>query len=142
MTHLLDTDHISVLQRPGSREHAFLLTNLAVHPPTDVVMCVVGYHEQSLGCNNLISQARTDQALLRGYRLFFELIEEYRRYPLLEFDAPAIGLFNRLRSVKVRIGTMDLRIASIALAHDLPVVTANSSDFALVPGLRLENWIR
>jgi tRNA(fMet)-specific endonuclease VapC len=46
-----------------------------------------------------------------------------------------------LRRKGIRIGTMDLRIASITLAHDATLLTRNSVDFARVPGLRFENWL-
>ncbi|WP_256872795.1 type II toxin-antitoxin system VapC family toxin, partial [Candidatus Entotheonella palauensis] len=43
---------------------------------------------------------------------------------------------------RVRIGRMDLRIASIALSRDMVSVTRNASDFSKVPGLRIEDWSR
>jgi tRNA(fMet)-specific endonuclease VapC len=39
------------------------------------------------------------------------------------------------------IGDADLRIASIALTHDLTVVTANVRHFQKVPGLAVDNWL-
>lgn len=35
----------------------------------------------------------------------------------------------------------DLMIGCVALAHDLTLVTHNTKDFVLVPGLRLDDWI-
>jgi len=35
----------------------------------------------------------------------------------------------------------DLLIASVALAHDLTLVTHNSADFPNIPNLRLEDWL-
>jgi len=48
---------------------------------------------------------------------------------------------SNLRQQKIRIGTMDLKIASIALVNDALLITANIRDFSLVPGLRCENWL-
>jgi len=36
---------------------------------------------------------------------------------------------------------LDLKVVSIALAHDAPVLTRNAKDFAQVLGLRIENWL-
>jgi tRNA(fMet)-specific endonuclease VapC len=38
------------------------------------------------------------------------------------------------------IGPLDLQIAAIALAHNLTLVTHNTSEFLRVPGLRVEDW--
>lgn len=46
-----------------------------------------------------------------------------------------------MRAERVRIGTMDLRIASIVLAHHATLLSRNLRDFRLVPGLRVENWL-
>jgi tRNA(fMet)-specific endonuclease VapC len=42
---------------------------------------------------------------------------------------------------RVRIGTMDLRIASLALTHETLLLSRNLVDFQKVPGLRVENWL-
>jgi predicted nucleic acid-binding protein len=48
--------------------------------------------------------------------------------------------FQRLCVRRVRIGTMDLKIAAIALANDATLLSRNLPDFAKVPGLRVEDW--
>lgn len=45
------------------------------------------------------------------------------------------------RRQNIRIGSMDIKIASIAIANDALVLSANLRDFELVPGLRVENWL-
>lgn len=61
---------------------------------------------------------------------------------LLSFSDDAQERFDALRKQQIRIGTMDLRIASIALVEDATVLTANTTDFEKVPGLRIDDWTR
>ena len=59
---------------------------------------------------------------------------------MLPFDAKAAAHFARLKQARIRIGTMDLKIAAIALANDATLLTRNRADFDKVPGLRVEDW--
>ena len=54
---------------------------------------------------------------------------------------PVLPSPRRLRDQRIRVGTQDLTIASIALAHDATLLARNTVDFAKVPGLRFENWL-
>lgn len=64
---------------------------------------------------------------------------------ILPFDDIAAERYGALRAALERDGRRlaepDLRIASISLARDLTLVTANTRHFARVPGLRVENWL-
>jgi len=64
---------------------------------------------------------------------------------VLPFDAAAGRVYGELRADLERAGTPlaepDLRIAAIALCHDLTMVTGNDRHFARVSGLRVENWL-
>ena len=62
-------------------------------------------------------------------------------WEIMTVDDGAAHQFETLRRQRVRIGSMDLKIASIALVHDATLVTANSLDFSQVPGLRCQNWL-
>ena len=59
---------------------------------------------------------------------------------MLDFDEPAASELRQLTRLKIRIGTPDLKIASIALANDATLITRNLRDFRKVPGLRAEDW--
>lgn len=139
MTHLLDTDHVSILERQGA-EYPVVLANMARHPDEDVGVCVVSVQEQARGCLNLINQAKTPAQLLRGYELLYQVVQFFRNHPLVEFDATAQAEFDRLKALKLGIGTMDLRIAAIARPRGLTLVSRNRSDFGRVPGLAVEDW--
>jgi tRNA(fMet)-specific endonuclease VapC len=62
----------------------------------------------------------------------------------LSFDDVAATLFGRIRSqLESRgtpIGSYDLQIAAIALAHNLILVTHNTREFSRVEGLQWEDW--
>jgi tRNA(fMet)-specific endonuclease VapC len=68
-------------------------------------------------------------------------IEAFADWIILPWDAESADLFGKLRRQGLRIGSLDLKIACIALAHDATVLTRNATDFAQVPGLRIENWL-
>ena len=140
MIYLLDTDTLSTLERPGSSEYDSLLARLDQCDESDVGVSVVSYDEQAHGCHKLIVNAKKPAKLLDAYDLLHRVLEAFRNYPLVEFDTDALISFEELKPLKLRIGTMDLRIASIALSQRLTVVTRNISDFGRVPNLKVENW--
>jgi tRNA(fMet)-specific endonuclease VapC len=43
--------------------------------------------------------------------------------------------------LRQKVGTQDLKIACICLAHEATLLTRNVADFTPVPGLRVENWL-
>lgn len=67
-------------------------------------------------------------------------IKTFEGIPLLSFDSRAADHFEQLQRAKIRVGTMDLKIASIALANEATVLTRNLSHFGKVPGLLVEDW--
>ncbi|WP_228024903.1 type II toxin-antitoxin system VapC family toxin [cf. Phormidesmis sp. LEGE 11477] len=67
-------------------------------------------------------------------------IDSFVGITALNYSADADSRFREFRSVGVRIGTQDLRIASIVLASGGVLVTRNRQDFKQVPGLLLEDW--
>ena len=140
MKYLLDTDHISFLQQRQSLEFARLSVRIQQFKPTDFALSVVSFHEQVLGAHSLINRAQTKADLARGYALLLELLEGFAVAPVLPFDAKAIAVFDDLREQRIRVATMDLRIAAIAISHHLVLLTQNASDFSKVPGLVTEDW--
>ena len=68
-------------------------------------------------------------------------VEAFADWIILPWDVDSADLFVKLRRQGLRIGSLDLKIACIALAHDATLLTRNATDFAQVPGLRIENWL-
>jgi tRNA(fMet)-specific endonuclease VapC len=59
---------------------------------------------------------------------------------VLEFEETAATIFQNLQKAKLRVGTLDLKIAAITLAHEATLLTHNLADFRRVPNLRIEDW--
>jgi len=74
--------------------------------------------------------------------LLAQVLRHFTVAPVLPFDEPAAAVFAELVAQRVRVRTMDLRIAATALARGLVVLTCNASDFGQVPGLQIEDWTR
>ena len=68
-------------------------------------------------------------------------VEAFADWLILPLDADAARRFSEFRRQGVRIGSLDLKIACIALAYEVTLLTRNSNDFSQVPGLRFENWL-
>jgi len=140
MRFLLDTDHISILQKQSGPEYRALMPRIAQVPPAELAFCIVSFHEQVLGCNTYIAQAKTTADVVRGYLMFDRVLSAFAVALVLLFDAKASAVFDGLVGKRVRIATMDLRIASIALSQGLTLLTRNSRDFSRVPQLLIEDW--
>jgi tRNA(fMet)-specific endonuclease VapC len=140
--YLLDTDHISFLQRRSGKEHAALTARMAQHSSGDFVFSIISLHEQFLGVHAYLARTRKTADLLRGYLLFVEVYQGFQLAPLLSFDASAGRAFDALQAQNLRLATMDLRIGAIALSQNLILLTRNVGDFGKIPGLLIEDWTK
>ncbi len=138
---LLDTDHISVFTDQRDPRHEQLNSRMEA-AAAPVACAVVSVEEVLRGWLAIIHRLRDVHRQIPAYvRLgqFFNVLSDWEIVP---FDERAADAFVGLRRQRIRIGTMDLKIASIALVSDALLVTSNLRDFSLVPGLRCENWLQ
>ena len=66
----------------------------------------------------------------------------FLRMNVLSFSDEEQMLFAELKPQCPRVQTMDLRIASIALATNATLLSRNLRDFGRVPGLLVEDWTK
>jgi tRNA(fMet)-specific endonuclease VapC len=116
------------------------MARISQYSPSDFTLSVVSFHEQFLGAHNFINRAKTNTDTIRGYTLLLEILQRFATAHILPFDTLAIAIFDQMRSQGVRVSTMDLRIAAIAISRNLVLLTRNVSDFSKVPGLKIEDW--
>lgn len=141
MKYLLDTDHLSVLQRQTGAAYINLSSRISQYPLSDFVVSIITFHEQLLGSHTYINHARNSEDLLKGYDRMKRLLESFILFPtVLPFDREAAAIFDNLRNQRVVGSTMDLRIAAIALSRNLVLLTRNQRDFEKVPGLVAQDW--
>ena len=137
---LLDTDHIGILQRKTDSHYEKLASRISRYSQTEFYVAIVSFHEQILGWNTYIHRAKDQAGVVRGYTKLDKILGDFSRAQVLPFDDAAAEIFDELRSQKIRIGTMDLRIASIAMATGMTVLSRNLVDFQKVPNLSVEDW--
>jgi tRNA(fMet)-specific endonuclease VapC len=138
---VLDTDHMSLLEW-GARGSAGLRERLADFPPDEVATTIISYEEQMRGWMAYLARARSFEQQVNAYQRLRRHLENYRRILVLDFDERAAEEFQRLRRARIRIGTMDLKIAAVVLSRGATLLSRNLADFARVPGLAVEDWTR
>lgn len=140
MKYLLDTDHLSIIQRQTGQDYVNLSTHMAQYPLSDFAISVVTFHEQLLGSHTYISRARNESEVVKGYEIMVRLINDFKVLPLVSFDADAATALSQLQAQRIQLARMDSRIAGIALCRKLVLLTRNHRDFSKVPGLLIEDW--
>jgi tRNA(fMet)-specific endonuclease VapC len=138
--YVFDTDHLGILQRVSDPYYSVLSGRISRHAQTDFHVTVVSFHEQILGWTAYISRAGDRGGVVRGYSRLEGILADFARAQVLPFDDEAADVFDALRRQRIRIGTMDLRIASIARSKNMTVLTRNLADFRRVPDLAVEDW--
>lgn len=138
---LLDTDHLTILAFPRSEGYVQLTTRMDASDDRSFVTTIVNAEEQLRGWLAEINRQKTPHKQIPAYDRLQGLLTFLRPFSLLALDERAAAEFERLRKAKVRIGSADLKIASIALVHNALLLSANLRDFEKVPNLQVENWL-
>ena len=137
---VLDTDHLTFLEHGRSVEADRLRARLQGLHAAEITVTIVSFEEQTRSWLTYLARARTLTQQVDAYARLRRMVENYRLIPLLDFDKAAAVEYQRLSRSRLRIGTMDLKIAAITLAHDATLITRNLADFRKVPDLRVEDW--
>jgi len=134
---VLDTNHLRELcydSAVGRR-----LRSLIENKP--VVTTIVTVEEGCRGWLAKIASYREPGQQVWAYGELEKLFVVTTRLVRLPWDDEAAARLLAFRQQGIRIGTMDLKIACIALEYDAVLLTRNRADFEKIPGLRFENWL-
>ncbi|MBE2236176.1 MAG: type II toxin-antitoxin system VapC family toxin [Caldilineaceae bacterium] len=131
--YLLDTNHLSPLVSVGHPLRQRILAQR--RRGDDFALPVPALTELLYGIHLTL---RAVQNLAEWQRLQHSL----GLYPINQLEAElAAELQTSLRRRGWQLATVDALIAAVALRHDLTLLTTDG-DFAAVPGLVCENWLR
>jgi tRNA(fMet)-specific endonuclease VapC len=137
---LLDTDHLSVLKYDEHPRCHALQERMKASEDPFFATTIISAEEQMRGWLSRIHSAKDAEKQVAWYDQLAWLIEFLADWQIIAFDQQAAVEFKRLQQLRLRIGTLDLKIAAIARVHAL-LLSSNQRDFGRVPGLRIENWI-
>jgi tRNA(fMet)-specific endonuclease VapC len=136
---LLDTDHFSEWERDTAVGKK-LRARLGAAKP-DLAVTIITVEERLRGWLAEIARLRDPHNQIAAYSRLQRQVEVLADWLILPWDPQAAQLFLDLRRQRVRIGSLDLKIACVALVYDVTLLTRNSKDFGKVPGLQFENWL-
>ncbi len=131
MKFLLDTNTCIIYLRGKNLTLKQKLESIKIQ---DIAVCSIVKSELFYGA---LKSAKPERNLAAQQ----EFLSQFRSLP---FDDSATMIFGtirtRLESLGTPIGPYDLQIASIALSHNLTIVTHNTREFKRVNDLQLEDW--
>ncbi|MCU0713960.1 MAG: type II toxin-antitoxin system VapC family toxin [Pirellula sp.] len=87
-----------------------------------------------------MKQSNDPSKIVSGYSRLEQVLKDFSCAQVLPFSFTASEVFEDLKRTKIRVATMDLRIASIAISKQMTVVTRNTIDYERIPGLMLQDW--
>jgi tRNA(fMet)-specific endonuclease VapC len=142
MVVILDTDHLTVIQRRAEPAYSRLRGRLSKVSPNTIQTTIISFEEQMRGWLSLIARLRNKSTEVGAYQRLMTLLRFFNEIPVLDYTDSVAAQFEDLRRSKLRVGSMDLKIASITLSHDGLLLSSNLRDFSQVPELRVEDWTK
>ncbi len=137
--YLMDSDHVSLIDRAGA-EGKRIIARIVALSSDSVAVSLINYEEQMRGWMAEIARMQSVDRQLAAYARLDKMRDYYCITPILPFDDKALAQFQSLWLRRLRVGTMDLKIAATTLANEATLITRNTADFSKVIGLKTEDW--
>ena len=138
--YILDSDHIGILQRKRGFEFDRILSRISAVGETNIFVTIISFHEQISGWTKYVKNSNDQSKIVTGYFRFEKILRDFAESQVLPYSTASSDIFEDIKKQKIRIATMDLRIASIVIAQRMVLVTRNTIDFERVPNLNFEDW--
>lgn len=126
---VLDTDHVSLLQRG----HPAVAVRVLAVSPDELAVTVITFEEQLGAWYTQIRQARNPEKLTRAYEGLSQILEDAKHLRILPFSRSAIDRYLDLRRTYRRVGKM----ATIGATHILDFLAIKMRPGTPVSGHRV-----
>ncbi|MGD9635065.1 MAG: type II toxin-antitoxin system VapC family toxin [Pirellulales bacterium] len=136
---ILDTDYPTEFQKGGPV--AQRLNDRLKNSGEPYSTTIISVEEVMRGWMAAIRRSNDPTRQINSYRQLRLLFRFFSTWQVLDWTAATVSKFQELKSARIRIGTMDLKIASIALMNDATLLTRNRKDYENVAGLSLLDWL-
>jgi tRNA(fMet)-specific endonuclease VapC len=133
---VLDTDLLTLYYRGDP----IVVRRVDARPATELAISVITVEEQLTGWYTLARRARQPAEIARAYAHLGDALVRLAKWRILPYTESAIARVAQLKTLRLNVRVMDLRIAAIVLENGAVVVTRNQRDFGRVPGLNVEDW--
>lgn len=137
--YLLDTSIVSNFL-DERRFYPQLTAKILSQPPELIFTSIITVEEILQGALASVQKAKRKPSIVAAYQYFEELFSALNQFQILSYSAEAELLYQALSAKIKRIGTQDCRIATIAKANELTVVTVNTNDFMGISLVDVEDW--
>lgn len=138
---VLDTDHFSEFVKGDKSALGRRLAQRLKESGEPFCTTIITYEEQLRGWLARIHKHRDPPSQISDYKTLREVLESFEYWIVLDWDLATAEVFADIKSKKTSVGTLDLMIASIALANQTKLLSRNLKDFVRVPGLTVEDWL-
>lgn len=137
---ILDSDHFIEFQK-GTSPEAVRLKQRLDDTNQPFAVAIITVEEVMRGWMAAIRRTRDPFRQINAYAKLRQLFRSFATWDIVDWTTASAAEFAALKSAKVRVGTMDLKIASIALSNNATLLTRNLNDFQNVPGLHVGDWL-
>ena len=133
--HIFDTDHLSLY----GHANLSLIARLE-ESQIQLTTTAINVEEQLRGRLAQIAEIRDGENQSSAYQRLTDTILMLSEFHILQYDAKAREIYQSLKAQRIRVGTQDIRISSIALDNDGILLTRNRKDFEKISNLIIEDW--
>jgi tRNA(fMet)-specific endonuclease VapC len=136
---ILDTDCLSLLERQTGADYLRLQAKLDEFPAYEITTTIITFEEQMRGWMAYLAKMRSIDEQVFAYETLKQYFDYFKTLTIIKFDEKAAEIYKTLKAGKIRVGAMDLKIASIAISNGAILVSRNLKDFEKIPNLAVKD---